>query len=425
MPDLDLDDELARLRDELRSSLPVPSFRHVRERAKQRVVRRRMQVGAAAAVLAVSVAIPLLRAGVQPDPVRPATPPAPTPEEPTMPSGPHLVDIAFADAAHGYAIRATCATGSPCSEELLATDDGEHWRNSPLRRPKEAATWGVGTLRTLGPEEIVLDWPMSGDGESARVVRLHSIDGGRSWRTVPVPSVVTDTVAAIPAGASLVSACAKVVGGGEKCGERGFAVLLPGSAASARLANQPPLTAMAAGDVQTADGWWWVVGRDPTTNNWGLAVSHDDGRSWTTTVLDWRETVDQSGWSVVSANGTFYASAIGPAPNASNSLVSVLRSTDSGRTWQRTWKPGADKGPGRVYQDPVAGTDGTLTVNEITNDKVTYSSDDGGRTFSEVPRSHPDFAFWSRIGYISATVSSRGTVEISADGVHWRTMKIA
>ncbi len=424
MPEIDLDDELAALRADLRESLPVPGMTTVRRRAKQRVVRRRMQIGAVVAVVAVSAAVPALRPHIVPDPAPAGSPPASRPAEPTYPKGPFVSGFGFADADHGYAVRATCAKDrSPnCQEKLLATSDGEHWESRSLPRPKESPSWALGQLRVLGPDEVTVDWSLSPTNE--RTYRAHSVDGGRTWQAVPVPPVVTDTVDSIPDGGLLAPGCAVLVGGSQQCSERTFVVEVPGSGASARLANEPPLTAMLAGDIPTADGQWWVVGRDPKTEHWGIALSDDDGRTWRTTVLDWRGSVYAGGWSVAASGGTLYASAIGALPNASNGLVAVFRSTDGGRSWERTWVPDDDKQPRRVYNGPIAAADGTLVVSTIGGDAKTYTSHDGGRTFTEAPDGQPGGAIWTRIGYVASAGDSGKEYLTSPDGLNWRKLTI-
>jgi hypothetical protein len=420
MPDPDLDQELARLADDVRASVPVPGLDKIVARHKQRVVRRRMQIGAVVAVLVVSMAIPLLREQMAPEPRNPAA----QPESGTMPKEPFLTGVDFVDDDHGYAIRMICENGdhNKCREEFLATEDGTHWETRRLPRPDSAPSWAGGRLVALGRDEVTVEWSASVSPEESDVHRVRSADGGRTWEQVTVPNLVTATVEDIPDGGKLIPTCAKLAGGGTQCTERGVAVLLPGSGESALLANRPRLTATAAGSAPMADGRWWMVGRDPTTYKWALAISDDDGRSWTTTVLDFRESVDPDGWSVASSGDTLYASAIGSRSNTSNGLVAVFRSTDAGRAWERTWQPVGEQTPRRVYGHIVVAEDGTLTIN-ATNAK-TYVSRDGGRTFTETEPRHGEYAFWVGDGYIALDVESGRDVDVSEDGVHWRKVKI-
>jgi hypothetical protein len=421
MPDTDLDQELARLGDEVRTSMSVPGLDKIVARHKQRVVRRRMQIGAVAAVLVVSMAMPLLREQLEPAPRKPAAPPEKTGD---MPKEPFFTNVDFVDDDHGYAIRMACENGirERCKEELLVTEDGTHWEHRRLPRPKSAPSWAGATLVPLGRDEIVIDWSASAAIESPEVYRVRSTDSGRTWEHVAVPDTVTDTVEEIPDGGKLIRTCAEVVNAKPQCGERGVGVLLPGSGRSALLTNRPPLVAPTAGDNPTADGRWWMVGRDAKTNRWALAISDDDGRSWTTTSLNMTASVDPFGWSVVSSGGTLYATAIGPRSNTSNALMAIFLSDDGGQTWQRTWKPVGEEAPRRVFSNAVVGDDGTLAIN--ATDGKAYLSRDGGRTFTETEPRFGDYAFWNGTGYIAVDVDSGRDVDVSKDGVHWRKVKI-
>jgi hypothetical protein len=414
--DSDLDQELTRLREGVHDGLSVPAFTQVVARHKQRVVRRRMQIGAAVAVLVVSLAIPLLRGQLVAD-QKPAAPPAPN--QSTPPKGPFLSDVDFFDADHGYVVRTTCANGDPqkCAEKLLATSDGTHWAQRPLPKPGTVHSWARASIEVLGRDELTIDWT---EVQGKQTYRILSDDGGRTWQTVEVPDAVTDTVPEIPANAALGWTCAQMVGGGHTCAERGFAVLLPGSGRSALLANRPHLTAMMAGEVPTLDGHWWVAGRDPKTNEWSLAISDDNGRSWSTARLGLRDSVYS--WSVNSAGGTLYAGAIGPLPNTSNGLSAIFRSTDGGRSWLRTWQPTDDKQPRRVYGGVLPGENGTLTVN--TPDDKSYVSDDGGRTFHRMKRKYDDYTYRTRAGFVAGFADSADVLGFSPDGIDWRRIKI-
>lgn len=427
MPDIDLDAELANLRDGIRRSMPVPDFDRVRERSRQRVVRRRMQIGAAVAVLVVSAVVPLLRASTAPEPVPPAAPPVPVPERPRPQEGPFLHAVSFTDPDHGYALRGTCPDREyrNCTDELLVTaDGGGHWETREVPSDLEMFQGQLGELRVLGPDEIVLDWRRSGDPKNARTNRAHSVDAGRTWRTVEVPPVPTDTVPSIPDGGALVPACVTLFGGGQQCAEQGVAVVLPGSGASVRLANEPPLEDVQPGQVPTADGRWWMVGRDRESRDWTLAVSDDAGRRWTTTALDWQGQVYN--WSVATNGDTLYASAVGGLPDGAdhNGLLAIFRSTDGGRSWEQTWRPDADKAPRETWGHVVVADDGTLLINAAGGEGRTYLSSDGGRTFTEVERRYNGGAYWVGTGWVATAAEAHHDYQFSSNGVDWRELKL-
>ncbi|MPZ84350.1 MAG: hypothetical protein GEV28_29730 [Actinophytocola sp.] len=427
MPDLDLDTELGRLRDGIRQSVPVPDFDRVLERSRQRVVRGRMQIAAAAAVLLVSVAVPLLRAGMAPDPVEPATPPAPaTPSQQMMPTEPFIFDGNFADEDHGYAMRADCDEGpapQDCAEILLATDDGgDRWTTRALPKPENLPNGALGRLWVLGEDEVAVDWNGS---LAAQARRVHSTDGGQTWHPVEVPLVVTDTVPAIPDGGVLVVGCPKLVGVGWQCDETGVDVVLPGSGEPARLANPPRLDEPQPGPITTRDGRWWVVGRQPGTRQWAAAVSDDEGRTWVISPLGFAGTPAQEGWSVVSAGDTLYASAVGMQIADRYGMLAVLRSDDGGRSWERTWQWDEDAMPRDTLGQPVGLPDGSLMINAKGGKGRTFVSEDGGRTFTEVKRRYNGGAFWTRAGYAAWPADMpNDKFQFSADGEHWRDMTI-
>jgi len=426
MPDIDLDAELAEMRESARRSMPVPAFGLVRDRHKQRTVRRRMQIGAAVAVLVVSLAVPLLRAGLAPESRPPAAPPAPVPDEQQIPDGPFVLNPDFADAEHGYAIRGNCPGRKyvNCTGELLATDDGgRRWESREI--PDLSFSKGqLPVPHVLGPQEIALDWTRPDPANNRVGRRAFSEDGGQTWRTVELPHVPTESVPAIPDGGELVRACAELVGGGQQCAARGFAVLMPGTGESALLANAPELEDVEASRAPTADGRWWLVGRAPETRDWTIAVSDDDGRTWVTSTLDWQGSALD--WSIATHDGTLYASVTGSLPFGGEEpgLLAIFRSTDDGRSWEQTWHPDEDKAPRETWGQVVVANDGNLLINAVGGEGRTYLSSDGGSTFTEVERRFNGGAYWTRIGWMAFAAEVHHGHQFSPDGIDWRELKI-
>ncbi|HEY0451644.1 sialidase family protein [Actinophytocola sp.] len=428
MPDLDLDAELGRLRDGIRQSVHVPDFDRVVERSRQRVVRRRMQIGAVAAVLAVSAAVPLLRAGTAPDPIRPATPPPATaPTVPTRITEPFVHDVEFADRDHGYALRANCKdepAPQECPQTLLSTDDGgAHWASHPVPKQQSLPKGVLGRLLVLGRDKVGVDWFVLDVNSQAN--RIYSDDGGRTWRQVELFPVVTDTVPAIPDDSTLVVGCEKLVGGGNHCAETAVAAVLPDSGRSALLANQPPLIEVQPGRIPLADGRWWVVGRRPGTRTWAIAVSDDKGRGWITGALDLQGTPYPDGWSVVASGDTLYASAHGRHVGDSGGMLAVLRSDDGGRSWARTWRWDEHATPQETLGTLVALPDGSVMINAKGGKGRTFVSEDGGHTFTEVARRYTGSASWTRIGYLAWPPGKPwDAFQFSRDGTGWQDLKI-
>ena len=414
MPDVER--QLAILRDELRGAVPVPDIGTVAERHQQRRIRLRMQIGAVAAVLAVSGVVPILRQLDVEEPP-PATPPAvTTPPPQTAPGSPFVYEMQFADADSGYALRCEGVEGAdppPCPLTLLATDDLENWVEvGPVAVPERTDVDHIGRLIVLGPDELVVDWSNVDDGSSSASARVHSDDGGRTWQNVPVPGVVTDTVPAIPDGAQLQPACVTATRA-PVCATPTFTLARPGSGAAAVLADPPPLSNPEPGALPTADGHWWAFGHVPGTERWALAVSTDDGRTWTTTPLP--SDLPQHLWmSVVSQDGVLYASASSADQQDDYGLRAVLRSDDDGRTWRRTWKPAEGDDLIQLNGTLVAAADGTLSIDKLPG---MYTSTDGGRTFEPGRQERLGPVSWTRAGYVALGIDS---FEFSADGVDWR-----
>ena len=123
-----------------------------------------------------------------------------------------------------------------------------------------------------------------------------------------------------------------------------------------------------------------------------------------------------------SQGGTLYATAIGTLPSATNGLLGIFASTDGGHSWQQTWRPAAGKEPRRVYRGTVVGEDGTLTIGGPTASST--GVDDGGRTFTEVRARYTGYAQRSRTGYLADATDAGADLVASADGIHWRKIKI-
>lgn len=426
MPDVER--SLVDLRDELSCSVPVPDLDTVAERYRQRRTRLRMQVGAVAAVLVVSATVPILR---QLD--APSSPAAPPPVTSTSPRTHGLriyADVQFAQDGSAYALRTRCqdpvGDRQPrCELTVLASTDLQNWTEigpaltyAPATASNRDDVVMLGRLIVLGPSELVVEQPDTADGIGSGAPRLHSADGGRTWRNVPTPIQVTDVVASIPSGAQLLPACFNRPGTHPPCGTPTFTMVRPGTGTSAVLADPPPLVDPIPGAIPTAGGHWWAVGRQPRTRAWAISVSTDDGRTWQTDTLD-VDPREEAQVSVSSHDGTLYASVTAGEPFGSFGLRAVLRSDDDGRSWRRTWRPS----PGtendiQAWGDLVAADDGTVRLHENTR---TYVFSDGGRTLGLDSQERLGPVRWAGAGYLSLGVSS---FELSTDGLSWREYQL-
>ncbi|MDQ3463169.1 MAG: hypothetical protein M3500_00285 [Actinomycetota bacterium] len=111
------------------------------------------------------------------------------------PSTDHAEQLTFVDDQHGFIVQSTCAQapgGVPCPRRILATTDGgSSWQSrGPLPSYAQTAYLLVAESER---DLTVLDVSL------ASVVR--SVDGGRSWRQLPITRA---DPAAAPAGALLV-----------------------------------------------------------------------------------------------------------------------------------------------------------------------------------------------------------------------------
>jgi photosystem II stability/assembly factor-like uncharacterized protein len=388
------------------ASVRQPPVTRVLGRARQRLARRRTLAAAAVAVLVVGVAVPLLR--VAPPERVAATPSSRLPTDDPEP-GTLLYDISFADARHGHALRAKCGQFD-CALELVSTTDGEHWTAREVAKTGRSPGTG-GRLFVLGDERVAVDWYPIDDPVQLR--RVYSADSGRTWTRVPAD--VEGTVRSIPAGASLEPAC---VAAYESC-DAAVTVILPDSGRSARLANAPRLARPAAGTVPLDGGRWWVAGRDLTTHRWAVAMSADDGRTWTVTPVPWPGAPADLGWAVAGRGTELLATATGRVDSTGAlGVLAIFHSDDGGRTWTKTRGPLPDP----VAGTPVAAADGSLLVN--TQDGRALRSTDGGRTFTPAAPAFRGVAFWSRSGYVAASGPDH-PLQFSSDGLHWRDLRLS
>lgn len=225
-------------------------------------LRRHGRVVAVLAVLiAVAGVVAVSRAGVSG--LQGAAPPTPTPS-PRPPLRGEVLGLA-AGQDTVYAIASDCAHG--CRPTLVASaDDGFSWSalalpGAPVVAPVDRS-W---TLSVSGVEDLLAIERPGSDvvlvGNRNTPLQARKIVAGD-----PVPRVPTERE-------SMTRICAK-----PRCPTPILEYLEPRTGRRGPLVTQPPVPprVLAVGGSQL-----WVAGIDPRTRHWALAVSVDDGASWT------------------------------------------------------------------------------------------------------------------------------------------------
>ncbi|HET9141423.1 sialidase family protein [Actinophytocola sp.] len=395
----------------------------MRENAGVGVERRRhLIIGLALTALVVGVAIPLLR--VDSDPERRAAPAPTVPPRPDVGRSrpPVVYDLDFAGERHGFALWGRCTDGVDfrCERRLLVTEDGVHWRQQAFAEPELAAPRRLtGRVVALGGDRLVLTDLGAGGPHD----RYFSADGGRTWR---VAATTPDLrVSTIPADAVLETRCMERVRTGADCWWRRLVVTLPDSGERAWLANPPALDGPRPEPRAAADGSWWVTGRDPRSSDWNVAVSRDNGASWSVAVLPTDPNLLPAEVTVTGSGPNVYALATGRRADGweSRSLFAIYRSTDGGRTWTQTWS-GTGGQPRTLGGTAVVQPDGALFIapNDVG---PAYRSTDGGRSFQPIldgPRLNS--LRRTRSGYLAnASGGDGGRFLSSPDGVRWSDVR--
>lgn len=399
----ELDTKLAALRDDLNETISPPDLGHVTGRARQRSTRRRMQIGAVAAVVAVSVAVPVLR----------SLPADQAPARPSLPAS-MTFQLDFADPDHGFALGSDCPQPeSPCALALFATEDGG--------RTWERRTLPDGDQRYLMGDVTVHDANRLAVGRVAgdeQWTRIGSDDGGRTWRTATTFDQAA--TAPLPRDAAIQSVCLVDEPTSSACRLGVGAVSADGERVAPAPA-QPPLIEPVIGTSATSGGHFWAAGVERSTGHWALSVSADSGATWSTTpVTIPGEPALNDAWAVVEADGVLYATLQGSIAKGPFGLLAVFRSDDGGVTWTNTWRATPKTVVQAMLGSPVATADGRLLVYTTTTG--THESRDG-RTFTRARQQVPGEVQWTRGGY----VAKRGAhaYAVSRDGTNWRDFEIS
>ncbi len=430
----DLDDRLDLLRADLTSRIVAPPLSSVVAAGSASPPRRRLGAAlvAAALVIAVLTTGSLLAksnrhrntapAAAHPAsstvqklavaaPTKPAIVPktaAPTPADNWNRS---IASVTMTDSRHGFALIETCSVnGSTCRNAISVTQDGDHWveLSTPSTPNSEPVTDYSGlvapSLTALGPRTVFYQAAPAGARSG-----FISFDAGSTWRSVP-PGV-NGTVDRIPTGGVLEGMCPP--GGSDPCLTIALTVRLPGTGELAKLTQQPDIVVESANAAALPDGSWWVSGT--SSGKPAVAVSRDDGRTWTSTALPAVAGQYLYTSSVTGDGQHLWALVIGQLPDVKNGLLGVYSSTDNGRTWRvvRTAKAGIQ--PRSALGVPIA-SGNRVTICDESSPQRGWVSANGGATFTETLCPASGFPTWSASGYLSTDGKS---VSLSSDGSLW------
>ena len=429
----DLDDRLELLRADLTARIAAPPLASVlHPTASARRSRLGAALAAAAVVAAITAGALITRAGhhsnsvpAAPNPATskattrqavPATAGTTTPTSPASPASLSIVSADLADARHGFSLLDSCTQQEPACRvvAIAVTQDGSHWVNhavpsAPANDGATAYPNGVDApaVIALGGRSVFYQAAPSGPGSG-----YFSRDAGITW--MAVPAGVNGTVAAIPAGGVLQASCPP--GGSDPCLTVALTVRLPANGRLVKLAHQPDIAVESANAAPLPDGSWWLTGTK--AGKPALAVSRDQGRTWTSSTLPKVPGQYLYTSSVTGTAGQLWALAIGQLPDVKNGLLGIYRSTDNGKHWTLTRTAKSGRQP-RSALGVATATDKQAVICDESQPQRGWISTDGGATFSQTgcPAGFPQ---WSKAGYLSNDDTS---ISVSSDGLHWTHTK--
>ncbi|MFD9033168.1 WD40/YVTN/BNR-like repeat-containing protein [Streptomyces sp. NPDC059567] len=348
-----------------------------------------------------------------------AVPPPRVPSGRQLPGWSH--SLGFASDGSGFALLADCVTDERtpengfCRQHVAVLDRGaKNWvlRRSPL--PEARGTDGISSsLLALGPGRALIE---EGGAEPEKRRTWFTRDGGRSWRVGDLKTV--GTTAVIPAGAVLTTDCAQPAGAWvDDCVRQRLVVISPQDGRRRALAGGPLLGARPRpAEVAEPDGSWWASGTDPLSGRAAVAVSRDQGRSWSVSRLPSPTT--EPGWYTAVAVGrsVVYAAEMGELKGGDpvkNPMRALHRSLDGGRSWQRMWTTGPMIEPRTLLGIPVPGPGGRVLIGAEDRE---YVSLDGGSSFRPSGEG-TSFTRRTPLGLLRHNTSC--LYDISVDGERW------
>ncbi|MGH3738972.1 MAG: hypothetical protein ACRDT6_25745 [Micromonosporaceae bacterium] len=382
-------------------SVTTPGLDELRARAGKRRTRRAVGVSATLSLAAVAV----LAAVTLPTllPISPATPPADGGRAWPVPPGEiRLTHVEFVDARHGFAYYESRPTTGSCEGALRATDDGgESWsdlRGMPCVPPGER-------IRRVSTLAVDADTLLQANQPGTQGHLSH--DGGRTWRAYGLRTRVAEAFppTVTPHGACASPPCTKLHRLGWYDRETGDLMLL---------ANGPELVTMSA-PVRATDGSVWVTGTT-SDGRYVVAVTRDNGRSWTTPPLGLTGKAGDVA-RVATYDGTVgYLVIIGRASDNG----AILRTGDGGKSWSRVSTIEPRFG---LYGAYVA-TGGELLISgDDTGDLRWHISHDDGASFARAEMPQLDRVTMVAGRYTATTAFGPMPPYTSVDGLTWSEVK--
>ncbi len=418
-----MDESFAGLRRYVNAAVRQPDFAVVRGRARRLRRRRTVITGAVTAVLV------LLGLGyaARSAPHRHDQPARPLPSASGQPGDPSVLnyrDQVFAGGPHDlYTLHGRCRW---CADELFAsTDDGATWqaRTLPPAPAGEIDEDRDPHVEALGPGILAWgDHPLDKSWRSAEPVypfQWVSTDGGVSWQRAAIDAT---PVAAVPPGTALVG-CGSI---GRLSPCRVYAVH-PDTGRFAPLAVQPSgitLTDAAFNQAQVPIGaGLYVPGLDRAGRRAAVASSTDGGRTWRTSVLPGAVAARYSDAQVIlpyvtaGAAGTAYAD----VPRE-RSWGLLYRTTDGGRTWQKTRARGSSGNghvtPDGAYIQPSPASD--MNSYQVTRDGTPFEP----ITLPGLIRGVAATYFRQPVIGVYVAPDLPSSLYLSPDGISWRRIEV-
>ena len=270
----------------------------------------------------------------------------------------------FLDADRGALVRTLCAADS-CTYQLLRTSDGgQTWAASAVPGDPVSSTPLDDAYAVVLPKgQVVTEIQVDASRPARRTA------DGTTWS--PQRAAPVGTIDVVPDDAALVGWCAQSV----DCAEPFLQVILA-NGTSRSFGPPPPTITETISATRVAEGSLWIQGRDGV-GRVVLAVSRDDGRSWTINRVPAPATavVDIAGagevaWALSLTDPETGSGSGGTTPlePGRKSRQSLLYSADSGATFNSVKLPeeyrlNTGSGVGVTDSgDAVISTDGRVAV---------------------------------------------------------------